>query len=81
VRRVRRTLRPHATHVARQVAWYPGSTAAAQRWFHDADLLSRLQDTARIDAFLADLAAGGYGKGRTTSIVRAAGLCPERATV
>jgi hypothetical protein len=43
-------------------------------------LLSRLQDTARIDAFLADLATGGYGKGDNEAIVRATGLLPpERA--
>jgi predicted 2-oxoglutarate/Fe(II)-dependent dioxygenase YbiX len=66
----------------RQVGWYPGSTAAHSDGATMLTLLSRLQDTARIDAFLADLAAGGYGKGDNEAIVRAAGLLPpERATV
>ena len=40
-------------------------------------LLSRLQDTARIDAFLANLtAAGVYGKGDNEALIQAAGLLP-----
>jgi hypothetical protein len=43
-------------------------------------LLSRLRDTARIDAFLVNLAAGVYSKGDNEALVRAAGLLPpERA--
>jgi hypothetical protein len=42
--------------------------------------LSRLRDTARIDACLANLAAGVYSKGDNEALVRAAGLLPpERA--
>lgn len=66
----------------RQVGRPPGSTAAPSAAATLLTLLSRLQDTARLDAFLADLAAGGYGKGDNEAIVRAAGLLPpERATV
>jgi predicted 2-oxoglutarate/Fe(II)-dependent dioxygenase YbiX len=64
----------------RQVGWYPGSTAAHSDAATMLTLLSRLQDTARIDAFLAGLAAGVYGKGDNEAMVRAAGLLPpERA--
>jgi hypothetical protein len=65
----------------RQVGWYSGSTEAPSDAATMLTLLSRLQDTARIDAFLVDLAAGGYGKGDNEAMVRAAGLLPpERAT-
>ncbi len=64
----------------RQIGWYPGSTEAHSDAARMLTLLSRLQDTARIDAFLAELAAGGYGRGDNEAIVRAAGLLPaERA--
>ena len=45
-------------------------------------LLNRLRDTARIDAFLANLSAAGvYGKGDNAALVEAIGLLPpERAT-
>src|SRR5262245_50732898 len=39
----------------RQVGWYPGSTEVHSDATRMLTLLSRLQDTARIDAFLADL--------------------------
>ncbi len=42
-------------------------------------LLTRLQDTARIDAFLADVsAAGGYGKDDNEAVIRAGDLLPSR---
>jgi hypothetical protein len=64
----------------RQVGWYSGSTEAHSDAATMLTLLSRLQDTARIDAFLVDLAVGGYGKGDNEAMVRAAGLLPpERA--
>jgi hypothetical protein len=66
----------------RQVSWSALSTAAHSDAATMLTLLSRLQDTAHIDAFLVNLAAGGYGKGDNEAIVRAAGLLPpERATV
>jgi hypothetical protein len=40
-------------------------------------LLCRLEDTARIDAFLAEVSAAGvYGKGDNEALVRAVGLLP-----
>src|SRR5262249_16482510 len=64
----------------RQAGWYPGSTAAPSDAATLLTLLSRLQDTARIEAFLTDLAAGGYSKGANEALVRAIGLLPpERA--
>jgi predicted 2-oxoglutarate/Fe(II)-dependent dioxygenase YbiX len=64
----------------RQVGWSPGRTEAPSDTAKMLALLSRLQDTARIDTFLAALATGGYGKGDNEAIVRAASLLPpERA--
>jgi hypothetical protein len=64
----------------RQVGWYSGSTAAHSDAATMLTLLNRLRDTARIDAFLANLAAGVYSKGDNEALVRAAGLLPpERA--
>ena len=45
---------------------------------HMLTLLSRLKDTARIDAFLADIAAAGvYGKGDNEAVLRAVDLLPS----
>jgi predicted 2-oxoglutarate/Fe(II)-dependent dioxygenase YbiX len=66
----------------RQGGWSPGATKARSDATTMLTLLSRLQDTVRIDAFLADLATGEYGTGDNEAIVRAAGLLPlERAAV
>jgi hypothetical protein len=64
----------------RQAGWYPGGTEVRSDATRLLTLLSQLQDTARIDAFLDLLAAGAYSKGDNAAIVRAAGLLPpERA--
>jgi predicted 2-oxoglutarate/Fe(II)-dependent dioxygenase YbiX len=64
----------------RQAGWYPARTEAPSDATRLLTLLSQLQDTARIDAFLDILAAGAYSKGDNAAIVRAAGLLPpERA--
>jgi hypothetical protein len=65
-----------------QGGWYPGRTEAPSDAATLLALLSRLQDTARIDAFLNTLAAGAYSKGDNEAIVRAVSLLPpERAAV
>ncbi len=65
----------------RHAGGYPGAIEAHSDATTLLTLLRRLQDTARIDAFLADLATGGYGKGDNEAIVQAAALLPpERAT-
>ena len=65
----------------RQVGWYPGSTEAPSDAAKMLTLLSRLQNTACIDAFLADLATTGvYGQSDNEALVQAVGLLPsERA--
>jgi len=64
----------------RQAGWSPGRTEARSDATGLLTLLSQLQDTARIDAFLDILAASAYSKGDNAAIVRAAGLLPpERA--
>ena len=63
-----------------QVGWYPGRTEAPSDAATLLTLLSRLQDTARIDTLLDLLAASASSKGDNEAIVRAAGLLPpERA--
>jgi predicted 2-oxoglutarate/Fe(II)-dependent dioxygenase YbiX len=64
----------------RQVGWSPGRTEVCSDAATLLTLLSRLQDTARIDALLDTLAASAYSKGDNEAIVRAASLLPpERA--
>jgi predicted 2-oxoglutarate/Fe(II)-dependent dioxygenase YbiX len=60
------------------VSWYSGPTKSPSNAGEMLTLLSRLKDTARIDAFLADLSATGvYGKGDNEALVRAVGLLPS----
>jgi hypothetical protein len=64
----------------RQAGWSPGRSEAGSDATRLLTLLSQLEDTARIDAFLDILAAGAYNKGDNAAIVQAAGLLPpERA--
>jgi hypothetical protein len=71
----------HMLHTwPRQVGWSPGRTEAPSDAAPLLTLLSRLQDTARIDTLLDILAASAYSKGDNQAIVRAASLLPpERA--
>ena len=59
------------------VGGYPQSTKEQTDAAKMLTLLSRLQDTARIDDFLANLtAAGVYGKGDNEALIQAAALLP-----
>jgi predicted 2-oxoglutarate/Fe(II)-dependent dioxygenase YbiX len=61
-----------------QAGWYPDRTEARSDATKLLTLLSQLQDTARIDAFLDILATGAYSKGDNAAIVRAVGLLPPQ---
>ena len=64
----------------RQGSWYHGRNDTPGDATTLLTLLSQLEDTAHIDAFLDILAASAYTKGDNAAIVQAAGLLPpERA--
>jgi len=61
----------------KRVGWYSWSSKEPSEAAKMLTLLSRRQDTARIDALLADLTATGvYGQGDNEAVVQAAGLLP-----